>query len=145
MRRGWYTVARDIPVTGGTKVSVEVQSRVRNVVPLEERGSYLAVHGFDGVEYRYLGFFNWLDHGTRDWELRVGEKTIPGDIRMLRVQLVSAGGTPERPAETWVDDLRILQDDVLIYKNKFTSLWPLTGVALPIVTGLGAVRFGKKG
>jgi len=134
-----------IPITPGSLARAEVQAKTKDVLTPNGNGSWISIMGSpDEINWVYIGSGftvpavpgTW---GTRGWAPFKSEMRMPADIRFLRCHFTYA------PGITWFDDLKIYQDGVLIYENKFTGWWPLTSVLAPIVTGLGVVRFGKKG
>jgi len=139
-RRGWWVIFKDLPVIPESKVIVEIKGKAENV----QIGSYLTIYGSaDGVTYRYLDFIVPRSTllGTSPWATYTEEykTTIPTDVNFLRGQLVAGQGV------TWFDDLKIYQDGVPIYENKFSNWGQFINIPAPILAGLGVVRLGKKG
>jgi len=142
----WGTLFKSLTVTPGATLTVRVNAKQENVLYTH---SYLALSGFNGKEWRALRPTIELPLGSFDWMPHSMEIPIPSDIVAIRSLAGPLGGagSPEAPGITWFDDLKIYQDDVLIYENKFTApiVQVTVGGVLPIATGLGVVRFGKKG
>ncbi len=135
---GWWEVFRNIPVTPGSKVRAEIMGKSDNVPtplpPPSERmlGSYLVIYGSeDGATYRSLGFLvpSGGVYGKTDWTKHSVEMIIPPDVKLIRGALVAAKG------ETWFDDLKIYQDDILIYENQFTDWAPIIGATAGAILG----------
>lgn len=122
----------DIPVMPGSLVRAEVKARTENVSTPRDLGSWISIMGSpDGKNWIYMGAGFTVPQvpgtwGTRDWMQFKFEMKIPADILFLRCHFACA------PGITWFDDLKIFQDDELIYSNDFSNWTPLIG------TGIGA-------
>ena len=129
-------------VKPGSKLTVECKLKGNNIAYAR---SLVALAGWNGREWTFREPTIVSPPGTFEWETLRTETIIPSDIKYLRGILAGGGGSPQ--GITWYDNLKIYQDDVIIYENKFTA--PIAKgtvmVALPIVMGLGVIRFGKKG
>ncbi len=73
-----------------------------------------------------------------EWEQVIKMSRLSPESKFLRLILVA--GIPVSSgqiAQTWFDDLKIYQDDVLIYENIFSDWAPYTGAALG--AGIGVI------
>ncbi len=144
--RGWWMIFKNVPVTPGTRVRVEIMAKSDNVPApyhpgkAKEYGSYLTIWGSnDSVTYQQhllaIPSISVLPRGVNgktDWTKYALEMEIPPDMRFIRGQLAAATGL------TWFDDLKIYQNGALIYENQFTD-WALVGA------GVGAILGGVAG
>ena len=80
--------------------------------------------------------------GTRDWTTLNSSKLIPPERSLVGVRIVGGAGFPEKPGVTWFDDLRIYQDDVLIYANNFSN-WAPAIIPAQIITGVAMIKYLK--
>jgi len=131
--RGWWKIFDKLPVTPSSRVRVEINIKTDNILtpypgrPEIEWGSYITIYGFDGEKWRPTDLAApdpWTTcgaYGKTDWTKYEKEIVIPSDIRMLQGRLVAAKGL------TWFDDLKIYQDDKLIYSNYFSNWNPYLG------------------
>ena len=119
-------------------IRVTVEAKQENVKGRQGHVLLLGIPGALGV---------MLPLGSFDWSKFEREVTIPPEVNTFGVMPAGGDGTTESPGITWFDDLKIYQNEKLIYENKFTAplVQAAVGVVLPIATGLGVVRFGKKG
>ncbi len=141
----WATIASDIPVLGGSKITAEVKLK-RNVSAIPT-SPYAGIRidtkrpiptSPDHIPYSFL-----LDAGpgSYDWTKVQNEKTIPADANLLLVRIYAKGYKGDT---LWLDDLKIYQDDLLIYSNNFSNWWPdIIGVPVAVV-GAVAAFFGLK-
>ena len=109
--------------------------------------SHIPIHTFDGTAWKmWQPIFSHVGFGTWDWKKMIdrkpGFRLLPSNTRMLRVSLAGGAGTKETPAKTWFDDLRIYQDDVLIYENKFSN-WAPVIIPAEIITGAAMIKYIK--
>jgi len=133
-----FLAFNNLPVSPGP-IKLQVNAKQENVLPTPY--SYIALSTFNGSEWKHLSELI-LPIGTFDWRsftLDRPDRPIPSDAKMLRAILVGAAGTKESPGLTWFDDLRVYQDDVLIYSNDFSEWAPAVGA------GLGAITLGYVG
>ena len=114
---------------------------------LGDRPSRIAIDGRNGGLIRlYDGFF---PKGTFDWHLLEKTFAVPSGVTMINASWIAGNGySVGQPATTWFDDLKIYQDDVLIYDNYFTAIRP--GKIIPTVIQppeiiVGAVQRFKAG
>jgi hypothetical protein len=138
----WVTLFETLAVKPGSKLTVSVWQKVKDVT---HEFSYVLIEGFDGSKW------SWLTGvppsgaggvGTIDWRKYERSITIPSNIVAIRCKLMGAGGLP---AITWYDDLKIYQDDVLIYSNDFNNWNPIIGAGLGgIATAIPAYLLTKK-
>jgi len=150
--RGWVRVFHLVPVTPSSTVKAVIKGKTKDVLIVGDGwkvGSYLTIHGSEtGLPetWRYL-FRVETGYGTRDWKEYSAELVIPPDIKLLLGELVIGGGTPEKPAYSWFDDLKIYQDDKLIYTNYFTAsivMLPFAVAPLLVVGGVVTAQELKK-
>jgi len=108
------------------QLSVKPGSKIRRVIKVKQQnvlyaGSHTPIDGWDGKTWRRLANL-WLPMGSFGWVEDVKELTVPSDVTAIRGHLAGGGsGSPETPGITWFDDLKIYQDDVLIYENYFSA------------------------
>jgi len=113
--------AVNIPVTPGATVKAVVNAKTKDVIPYRGNGSWISIMGSpDGVDWKYIdGGFTVPPvpgvRGTKDWQQYESEMRMPADIKLLRLHFTFPKGT------TWFDDLKIYQDDKLIYENYFSA------------------------
>jgi len=140
--RYYYRVAEGIPVRSNSTLKVSIKIKLHNVT---ETPSTLAIYGYSEAERRWKPesfLYIVTPKGTIDWSEYSAEEKVPSDITYIRV--VIGGGKGDPTGVTWFDDLRIYQDDVLIYANDFSNWNPYIGAgALGIATGIGAHQLTK--
>jgi len=127
-----------VPVTPRSQIRVSCKVKTEGVTVYPSRiGVWV---GYDSEEKEIRALYI-RPMGAFDWHEDSQQFVLPDNALRMMLYLGGAFGT------TWFDDLKIYQDDVLIYENNFTAPIAKGAVmtALPIVTGLGVVRFGKKG
>jgi len=145
---GWtfWPWIKTIPVSPGVTVKASFKAKQQNVVSTP---SHVKFEGWDGS--RWVDGFGaplktprGLPFGSFDWTDFTGlhEQTIPPGFSAMRVTVVGGGGTPEAPSITWFDDLRIYQDDVLIYAGDFSNWAPII-IPAQIITGVAMIKFIK--
>jgi len=130
---------RLLSVSPGSRVKVEVKTKIQNIF---YETTHVGIDGWDGKGWRRLHTFGHRT-GARDWETIEGELSIPSNVFALRCVFAGAAGTPEYPGISWFDDLKIYQDDKLIYMNKFSNWLPYQiagAVITAIPVGLYAAR-----
>jgi len=132
----------NVSVTPGSKLRITLNAKQKDVV--SEYRSNLAVYAvLPNGELRWLHWIP-LPRGTFDWKpfsfKEPEEKTIPPDAEVILGTLWTGYGTPEAPGITWFDDLRVYQDDVLIYDNYFSAIRP--GKIVPVKQQLPEVIIG---
>jgi len=126
-----------LAVNPGSKLHAEI--RVKQEGILGPYKSHLALRAAALPEWPVVDRI-MIPNGTFDWSDFTVEADIPSNVSSILVYFATV------PKGTnWFDDLRIYQDGVLIYENKFSNWGPFIGIPVPIVAGLGIVRFGKKG
>jgi len=129
----WWGQYRNISITPGKTLKIVVNWKQQDVI-LPESGIRPHV-GFwwNGV----WGGQIFPPLGTYDWREFKGEWIVPAGKTTLDVIIAGGAGTPEKPGITWFDDLKIYQDDVLIYANDFSNWNPYIGAG--VGGGLGGV------
>ena len=126
----------------GVPLRLELAGKQQNVTAPLGGYSHFPIWGApQGGEYRYLGSLA-MPLGTYDWQPLSRELPIPADIVMINATLGGASGTPENPGITWFDDLKIHQDDVLIYANDFSN-WAPVIIPAQIITGVAMIKYLK--
>jgi len=158
-RRGpWELLTINLPITSGANISADIKIKEENA-HADPTGIWgLTLYTSPEPAPRPVGgqptpwkYFNTTHTplGTHDWVDRSLSKVkvVPVDHRFMLIAIYGSAGSPETPCISWFDDLKVYQDDMLIYENKFTAPIAKGAVmaALSIITGLGVVRFGKKG
>ena len=135
----WHSMKRWFTINPGSVIDVEVNAKQGKVT---HEASRIYVNGRNGEGVR-LGVANLPPHTIFDWtKFAVPTFTVPADVSFITVYLIGGGTTnPEEPAETWYDDLRIYQDGVLIFENKF-SKWGPTLIGGGIIAVILAAIFG---
>lgn len=117
-----------LTVKGGSMLRIMINAKWRDVLYLKSR---VPVDGWDGMEWRRLLNLYLNGMGIKGWDTYSSEFRVPQDIEAVRLTLWGGGGTP---GITWFDDLKIYQDDVLIYQNKFSE-WKTVGAVVGAVIG----------
>ena len=135
------------PVTASkpnSRIRMTIKAKLKDVL---YDFSHIALDGWDGSKWFRIEPPPYvpvdLGRGTIDWKTVVLETIIPSNVNLIRPYLVAGGGSPEKPAITWFDDLKIYQDDVLIYENNFSNWAPLIIIPAEIITGVAAIKFIK--
>jgi len=133
-------------VKPGSQVTLSIHVKQSNVVGKGINQGSLSIWGRNTGE-KIVSPAMLFPEGTFDWMNFKKTITIPSGVTLLYGSLWAGAGTEDTPGISWFDDLKIYQDGVLIYENNFTApiVQTAVGVVLPIATGLGVVRFGKKG
>jgi len=144
-RRGWWTIVpRNVRVEGGKNITVKVKAKLKNVAAPD---SYITIYGYDmaGKQVFPPPFFTVrFGYGTFNWREHESSMVVPAETAWIGAMLVSGPGSEERPAETWIDDLKVYQDDKFIYVNDFSNWNPYIGAgALGIASGIGAHQLTK--
>ncbi len=138
----WKTwVPYSLPVTPGSTLRTEVKIKQQDVINRpESRVILLGLKAGEWVGSKDLGlgypFIGYVPLGTFDWTLFERTITVPDDVPTIRLAYAGGAGTPERTGLTWYDDLKIYQDDVFIYENKFSDWTPVGAVAGGIIGGV---------
>ena len=130
----WSDWTPAIAVAPGNLVKVQVNCKQENVLYSTSRAE---TWGWVEAEKRWRKVFGlWVDipRGTiPKFKTFTSEMKVPEDITAIRVRVGGGSGSPEAPGITWFDDLKIYQDDELIYSNDFSNWNPYIGA------GVGAV------
>jgi len=124
-----------IPVKPGSKIDVKVKAKSERNAPIDSTLSFLWARNVLLKDVLRIHF----PSGAFQWSTFKGSFVVASDVDKIQA------GFMVSPSLLWVDDLRIYQDGVLIYEDKFTGWGSLISIPAPIVAGLGVVRFGKKG
>jgi len=136
-----------VKVAPNSTLKVDFSMKVQNVRIIEGWGSYARVYGSsDGKTWRQICLVPERDgaFGTRNWKTYSVVFVTPADINYVYVELVASAGLFGKPGISWYDDLKIYQDDKLIYANDFSNWNPYIGAgALGIVGGAGAYQLTK--
>ena len=138
----WHIVADDISIKPGAKVTLECNAKqVRHVVEGEITGVRLDV--LVGGKWLEPGFM-WLPfpYGTFDWQrIPPGTRTgiVPAGATVMKVALYAKGVKGD---VAWFDDLKIFQDDILIYSNDFSN-WAPVIIPAEIITGVAIIKYIK--
>jgi len=122
----WHGVVRDLAVNPDLPVLVEVNIKNQNLI----WHSFVHIAGWDETLKKYVHKTSSpvTGPGTKPWTHYRGGYFAPIGSRMIAISLVGRGGTsPETPGITWFDDLRVFQDDKLIYANDFSNWNPYIG------------------
>ena len=67
--------------------------------------------------------------------------TIPANAVVGQVWYKAGAAIPGKVANCWLDDLKIYQDDVLIYSNDFSNWAPLLIIPAEIITGVAMIKY----
>ena len=129
-----------IKVTPRAKLEVRVNAKARNL----EGGSHIWIFAWDGTKWVPLPELVHVPRedreimtGTYNWtEYSLYHVAIPEGVTALLIELNAWKGI------TWWDDLRIFENDKLIYINRFSNWLPYQiagAVALSIPTALYAI------
>jgi hypothetical protein len=142
----WYwppIVATNIPVTPGKKLRIEFKAKGTNIQPtgVDKVGCFLWVQAYDGKEWKEISRVPKFPHmlGTFNWAAFSGELTVPAGALLVRLGLGIASGTATQPSAFWLDDLKVFQDNALIYANDFNNWNPYVGA---VVGGVGGALAG---
>ena len=123
-----------LPIKPMARLRIEVNAKQQNVV-----GPY--VSGFQlrgGPKEPELATFCrvTLPKGTFDWlHFTSIEEVAPPGIQWITGVVWSGTG-----GSTWFDDLKIYQDDALIYSNDFSNWAPII-IPAEIITGAAMIKF----
>ena len=136
----WPGEPQAIQVKAGDKLKVEVNAKCLNHRPTGDGSiSRVTLGGWDGSKWVVMGPYPIipLPLGTFNWsKFTSPEVTVPAGITVVNVGPVGAVGT------IWFGDLKIYQDDVLIYENKFSN-WAPVIIPTEIITGAAMIKFIK--
>jgi len=126
---GWFLVP--VTITKPSKIRLEVNMKVLNGVA--EEPAWVAMMGVDTTGRDVDGTYTkTLDTYYPAWMKLSAEVTMPETVKFIEVRTVGAGsGVKGKVASTKYDDLKVYQDDKLIYDNYFTALRP--GKIIPTV------------
>jgi len=139
-RAAWTKFYNAISVRPGFTLRVQIMAKQENV---QYYVGGLAVEGFDGKEWTRI-LRTKLPLGTFDWSIHSQEITVPANVVAIRLNMAGGAGEPGRPGITWFDDLKIYQDNVLIYANDFSNWNPYIGAgAGGVVGGVGGYQLTK--
>ena len=119
-----------LAVTPGSTIMIKVNAKQSNVMFMR---SGVVIHWYDreADKWRYLKELK-LPLGSFDWQVFEYTFKVPAGVTLIRGRIRAGGsGTPGSPGITWFDDLKIYQDDKLIYDNYFTALRP--GKVVPVI------------
>jgi len=139
----WYEYTPEaLPVKPGARLKIEVWVKQENVI----YGNYptfqeVSLRGFDGSRWKFIGRVE-IPLGTFDWRKLTSEIKVPEDVYAVRWMPYIGSGTKTKPGVAWFDDLRIYQDGVLVYEDKFSNWLPYQiagAIALSIPTALYAI------
>jgi len=112
----------DIIVTPGKNIRVVAKAKQQNVLEPRSRITlYVSKDGRPPWTDLVRDVRLQLPSGTFDWRDYSFTVTIPAGLPYMRVVANGGPGTPEAPGITWFDDLKIYQDDKLIYDNYFSA------------------------
>ena len=139
-------VEKRIPVRPGSTVRIEVNAKQVNVRYSD--GDVVASHAYLGETFKGVVSSKPLTRTDFDWTAFKAEFIIPSDVDTIIPVPRGGAGSKEAPGTTWLDDLRIYQDDVLIYDNYFTALRPgkvVPNMITPPEIIIGAVQRWKAG
>lgn len=109
-----------LPVVSGRPIEVEFKAKQEGVL---EEHSMFVIHRWAEDTWKWGGQIT-TPLGTYDWQKIKGELSIT-DTTAIHVAFWGGKGI------TWFDDLRIFQDDKLIYDNYFSAIRP--GKLVPVM------------
>jgi len=123
--RVWFTVGGVISVKPNSLITLKLKAKQMEATL---SGGYGAVNGWDGKNWSNLyALFYHLPKGNFEWAEFTNDfpkhKILDG-VTHLRILLGSGLGPEGQEVTNWYDDLKIYQDDELIYENYFTMLRP---------------------
>jgi len=132
-----------IPIRAPTTIRAEGMIKVENGNIAEP--AWIAMYGYDLAGSKVAGSYFHTDVTvSRDWVKVEGSIDMPARVLNIELRMICAGsGVKGRVATTWFDDLKIYQDDTLIYENKFSNWLPYQiagAVITAIPIGLYAAR-----
>jgi len=121
---GWALWPRwldSIAVRPEASVKVQVFVKQHNVLGFP---SHILMEGYNQVtgDWQHILPDIWFPKGSFNWTLHEHVFAVPANVVALRLGLRGGGG-----GITWYDDLKIYQDDVLIYSNDFSNWNPYVG------------------
>ena len=141
----WWEAVGKLVVQPGKKLTVTIKGKGEHLIihPITQLGtSHIAVDGVD-VAGALRRLFNIVfPVGTFDWTEFKENVTISSDVIALRVTTIAGPGLVAQPSVTWFDDLKIYQDDVLIYADDFSNWAPII-IPAQIVTGVAMIKYLK--
>jgi len=118
-----------IPVKTPATIRIEGNIKVENGSITEP--AWIAVVGWNAAG-REVARFGTGGTVSQNWVKMEASRDMPTGIANIELRMVCAGsGTKGKVATTWFDDLKIYQDDELIYDNYFTALRP--GRVVPVI------------
>jgi len=132
--------ARSLPVTPGSTLRVEANVKQKDVA-VGPYPSLIPIDGWNGKEWSRI-VTHHIKLGTFDWLFLTFESKVPSGIITITPALFGGAGYKEAPAITWFDDLKIYQDDKLIYANDFSNWTPII-IPAQIITGAAMIKFIK--
>jgi hypothetical protein len=140
----WLLVFDFLSVKPGASIRAEMKAKQEKVL-YPKYVSGFAVDGWDGKEWKRIARLA-LPLGNFDWSEQRLDLVVPSGIMAIRGALAGGAGSSEGvPGFTWFDDLKIYQDDVLIYANDFSNWNPYIGAGLGgALTAVPAYLIAKK-
>ena len=132
----WEPEIIGLPVTPNSKLTLTIN--VKQIDTSTIQRSHIGINRLiDGIEGPRIGSALDFPPGRFDWRSFTHMVIIPSEVNVVKV-IIAAGpkGT------TWFDDLKIYQDDVLIYSNDFSNWAPII-IPTEIITGVVAIKFIK--
>ena len=137
---GWYPQRVRLAVNPDATLKVEYNAKGQNTV----YGSHVSIDGWNGTEWRRLINIppKLLPLGSFDWRVISESFKIPPDVTVIGYQPSAGAGDRATPGITWFDDLKIYQNGVPIYENKFSNWAPII-IPAEIITGVAMIKYLK--
>jgi hypothetical protein len=132
----FWPFSNPISVTPGRQLRLEVQVKQENVTNLH---SHIAILEWDGKGWKRMYIdpplgAPGLPLGTFDWnKFTALTELVPTDVSLIRVAPVGGVGI------TWFDDLKVYQDEKLIFSEDFSNWNPYIGAGV----GAGGLGLGS--
>jgi hypothetical protein len=138
---------KKIPVLAGSKILLKVNVKQENIVNNADIFSRISSRVLVDQQEQWLTQFFHFPAGTWDWtEFTSAPVTIPVGGTMLSSFSIVGGSSLNSGVlgTTWFDDLKIYQDDILIYSDDFNNWNPYIGAGVGALAGIPAYILTKK-
>lgn len=130
-----------IPIRGQSTVRIEGMIKTANAT----KSAWLAISGIDTLNKGVDATWFHAPTIASTWTKVQIQGNMPSNVTKLLIEFAIAGsGTAGVVAKTWFDDVKIYQDDVLIYTNNFSNWNPYIGAGVGALAGIPAYIIAKK-
>lgn len=140
-----------IGVEPDTPLNMQFQHKIQNILAEFNAPSNMTIQIYR--EEKRENWF-WLHQvvpretlfGTYHWkQYEFTTPPIPSTVSRARLVFTGGAGTPALSGTTWIEDLKIIQDDIPIYENKFANWTPyIIGGTIVIGSILGVSHLFKR-